>query len=1205
MGCGKKKQEGWLPPDDSPYQAKFEDITKANEEKDMEFFSRVGKADGLAKLLGSSVETGLNQDTQGSGSDSVAEHRRVFGPNKFAEVPPKNFFVLVWEVLQDPILLLLIFAALVSTVLGAAIPEEREKNNWIEGVAIWVAVFIVTLVGAGNDYSKDLQFRKLNAAKDRIQVKVLRGGQQQLVENTDIVVGDVMVLDTGDKVVADGIVIDSQGLTLDEASLTGESDPMKKNTVNDPWVMSGTQVTEGSGHVLVVAVGVNSTWGKTMALVSEAGDDETPLQAKLTVLAAAIGYCGFAVAVCCFIAQLIQWCVKNNGFPISQINDDGPVQFFLYAITIIVVAVPEGLPLAVTISLAYSMKKMMKDNNFVRVLAACETMGGATAICSDKTGTLTENRMTVVAGWFCGRMFDTCPTAADLDPVVLEQLCMNCALNAKAFIIKNENGKMDFVGNRTECALLLFMDRELGSSYDAYRHQHEKNMVKLYGFSSAKKMASVLMRLPDTLRLYNKGAAEWVLKRCVKCHTQNGIVPMTEQLRQELLDSVTKMAKSGLRCICLSYADFAIDDPNRPEDFFEEADNVDDNLTCLGVVGIKDPVRKEVPDAVKTCKRAGITVRMVTGDNIHTAQHIARECGILYDMGPGEPEHVAMEGPVFREMLKDPDFMALREKMNDTKDPTHQDALEEMQEKINHVRVLARSSPEDKLQLVRLLKELGHVVAVTGDGTNDAPALKESDVGLAMGIAGTEVAKEAADIVIMDDNFSSIVKSVLWGRSVFANIRKFLQFQLTVNFVALITAFIGAVIGGHEPLNVLQLLWVNLIMDTMGALALATEDPRPELLLQRPNGRTEYLINRKMGKHIVVQGCYQMLWMFLCLYLLPMGPKGLEQYYVPNEGEYYASQCGEKAGEYFDDNPGMVYNPALNASAQPNNMTLPFQTKEYAVNFTCSVLSACNMPYTAGMFGSEYQFGNGSCVPLVAWNAWNASAVMPIDDRMTAICAGPYTNTTIANGGNVTTGCLQNDWSIGVIDKMDDEHNEWEADEYKRPLSLLFNIFICTQVANEINARRINDEYNMFEGFFDNWIFIFVIAITMGLQAIIINFLGMFFKVEPLDWEEWLVSLAIGTGAWPLSFLTRFVSRNLECCIRFEANHPPEIDDPALRNEIQAADPHHKPVPAPEHHHHNTIANGNGNGNGKANGSESNGVAPKPMDVESGNGVAK
>lgn len=354
----------------------------------------------------------------------------------------------------------------------------------------------------------------------------------------------------------------------------------------------------------------------------------------------------------------------------------------------------------------------------MRVLAACETMGGCTNICSDKTGTLTENRMTVTEGWFAGKKFDACPAPGDISGELLKELQTNIALNSKAFLMEGEKGKIEFVGNRTECALLMLM-RQWGEDYVAWRANRAADLVQLFGFSSARKMASVLVKREGKYRNYNKGAAEWVLKLCTSVMTESGAsVPLSDAAREELYGVVTAMASRGLRCICLSYVDWPIE--GKPAEFFQSSENLDVGLTAMAIVGIKDPVRKEVPDAVYTCQLAGITVRMVTGDNIHTAKHIARECGILTDEG------VALEGPVFRTM-PDSELLPLL--------PTLQ--------------VLARSSPEDKLMLVRKLKGLGNVVAVTGDGTNDAPALKESDVGLAMGIAGTEVAKEAADIVIL------------------------------------------------------------------------------------------------------------------------------------------------------------------------------------------------------------------------------------------------------------------------------------------------------------------------------------------------------------------------------------------------------------------------------------------------------------------------
>ena len=699
-----------------------------------------------------------------------------------------------------------------------------------------MAVLVVSLVASGNDYQKDLQFRKLNAQKERVEIKVVRAGVEQLVLNTDLVVGDVVRLITGDKVAADGVLLAAQGLVIDEASLTGESDPIKKSVERSPWVRCGTQVSEGSGTLLVTAVGVHSEWGRTMAMVvGETGD--TPLQEALTVLAAAVGKVGLGVGVLCFTVLLIRWCVENRGFPIKQFAE-GPLRFFIFAVTIIVVAVPEGLPLAVTISLAYSMRKMMKDNNFVRVLAACETMGGATAICSDKTGTLTENRMTVVAARLGGvgaTLARPPPPRESLDPDLATHLELNCALNSKAFLLEPKDkaaaaaeeaaaaaaagGKakkkkkeakagsggaagvaaaaatlntssdgVGFVGNRTECALLMLL-RGWGTPYKALRDANAGRVVREYDFSSERKMASVLVRHPDpgpaakgACLLYAKGAAEIVVRRCVAAYAPGGAppTPLDDAARDALIEEVTGMAATGLRTICLAQKEVpaSVLGPGgaAPEKPFEEG------LTLMGIVGIKDPVRPEVPAAVATCQDAGITVRMVTGDNIHTAQHIARECGIFTEGG------LSMEGPTFR-ALPEAELVAL----------------------LPRLQVLARSSPADKLVLVRTLKGMGEIVAVTGDGTNDAPALKESDVGLAMGIAGTEVSKEAADIVILDDNFSSIVKAVMWGRSVFANIRKFLQFQLTVNFVALVVAFVAAVTNGETPLNVLQLLWVNLV----------------------------------------------------------------------------------------------------------------------------------------------------------------------------------------------------------------------------------------------------------------------------------------------------------------------------------------------------------------------------------------------------------
>ena len=866
----------------SPYGVTPAQLEELNELKeDVSILEDMGGIDGVAEKLRIALEKGID-------SSSVETRRGVFGTNVLPQVPPKSFFFLWFQNLKDPIIIMLMAAALVSTVLGVAVPEERDQNAWTEGVAIWVAVAVVSLVGAGNDWSKDRSFQKLNAQKDVIDVKVLRDGVECLVLSTEVVVGDIVMLDTGDKVVADMVVVQTFGLQTDESSLTGETEPVKKGAdEGDVWLRSGSQVSEGSGRALVLAVGPNSEWGKTITLVTrESGP--TPLQEKLGVLASAIGKIGLFVAIICFLVLLIRWIVENKGWPWNQFAT-GPLEFFIFAVTIVVVAVPEGLPLAVTISLAYSMNKMVKDNNFVRVLAACETMGGATAICSDKTGTLTENKMTVVKTVISATQRDAVPNRGAVPDHVARSIVLNSSLNSKAFLTPpDDNGVVGFVGNRTECALLVML-QAWDIDYATVREEEQQRnaIVQVFGFTSARKMASIILAEEGEEEisgglgagglankrhmLYNKGAADWVLARCSAFYDDSGaLVSMTPSKRENFERMINEMASQGLRTLCLTQKE--IQASALP---FKEPPEFDLNL--VAIVGIKDPVRPEVPEAVKICQKAGIKVRMVTGDNIHTAKHIAEECGIMTEHG------LAMEGPEFRLLTN-----------------------EQLMEVIPRMDVLARSSPEDKYRLVKTLKALGEVVSVTGDGTNDAPAMKEADVGLAMGIAGTEVAKEAADIVILDDNFTSIVKSCMWGRCVFSNIRKFLQFQLTINLVALIVAFVAAVSTGQTPLNVLQLLWVNLIMDSLAALALATEAPTRHLLEQLPHGRNEPLINGKMAKHILSQGAYQCFWLFLIFYGMPAHFEAFKVY--PCEPEETELECSERQEHEQRTTNSLVFN---------------------------------------------------------------------------------------------------------------------------------------------------------------------------------------------------------------------------------------------------------------------------------------------------------
>ena len=571
--------------------------------------------------------------------------------------------------------------------------------------------------------------------------------------------------------------------------------------------------------------------------------------------------------------------------------------------TIIVVAIPEGLPLAVTIALAYSTKKMYEDQNLIRVLAACETMGNATNICSDKTGTLTENRMRVVEGWFHGERFtgleqEDCTVLAN-HTTILE----NCCTNRNTILIyKDEMGeplhRPRIEGNATEGALIL-LSKEAGcvENEDTYRDQlfdvHRGD--KLFAFNSSKKRSSVVVQYPSTggYRLYCKGAPDWVLQDCTHMSMPDGSeVPFTENAREEVDSVMIEMANNALRTICLAHRDFdelPSDWETNPPDY--------EGLVVDGLVGIIDPLREDVKVAVKEAQQAGVTVRMVTGDNIHTAKAIAKQCGILKEGG------VAMEGPVFRTLT-----------------PQQLDSI------LPRLQVLARSSPDDKYLLVTRLNghglpkdqvtweefhaekmkrdpsitfethkntllpgmkdewndtrpDGGQVVGVTGDGTNDAPALKAGDVGLSMGMTGTQVAKDASDIVILDDKFSSIVHAIKWGRSVYDNITKFLQFQLTVNVVALLIVFIGSVAGFDAPLNAVMMLWVNLIMDTMGALALGTEPPKDTLLQRKPFKRSAPLVSWPMWRNILSQSAFQLI---LLLLLLFKGPT----WFDVNEGNY-------------------------------------------------------------------------------------------------------------------------------------------------------------------------------------------------------------------------------------------------------------------------------------------------------------------------------
>ncbi len=801
---------------------------------------------------------------------------------------------------NDKVLLLLTAAAIISLALGLyqtfGIKHKpgEPKVEWIEGVAIIVAIAIVVIVGAANDWQKERQFVKLNRKKEDRTVKVIRSGKMREVSVYDVLVGDVVNLEPGDMIPVDGILIQGHGIKCDESSATGESDLLKKTPGDeafravekhenlkkiDPFILSGAKVSEGVGTFMVTNTGIHSCYGRTMMSLRE-DPEETPLQQKLNVMATYIAKLGGAAALLLFVVLFIEFLAHlkgNHGTPAEKAQTF--LNILIVAVTVVVVAVPEGLPLAVTLALAFATTRMLKDNNLVRLLQSCETMGNATTICSDKTGTLTQNKMTVVAGSlgtalrFGDHKLKTSEPSAPLDdgskgkapiesPIerpndvsatefvsviskdVKELLQQSIIQNTTAFE-GEPGGPEPFIGSKTETALLGFARDHLGMS-DLAQERSNANIVQVIPFDSAIKCSAAVSKLDDgRYRLYVKGASEILLAKCNRIVTDAAKelmeAPLTEDHRDALEQVIATYASRSLRTIGLVYRDFeswppsdsrkSKDDPTQAN--FEDIFN---KMIFLAVVGIQDPLRENVREAVKDCQHAGVYVRMVTGDNVMTARAIAQDCGILV------PGGIVMEGPTFRRLSK-----------------------KDMDAIIPKLCVLARSSPDDKRRLVKRLKELGETVAVTGDGTNDAPALKTADVGFSMGIAGTEVAKEASAIILMDDNFGSIVKALLWGRAVNDAVKKFLQFQITVNITAVMLTFVSAVSNKDQSsvLTAVQLLWVNLIMDTFAALALATDPPTRSLLDQKPTPKSAPLITLTMWKMIIGQAIYQLVVTFI------------------------------------------------------------------------------------------------------------------------------------------------------------------------------------------------------------------------------------------------------------------------------------------------------------------------------------------------------
>ena len=1014
------------------------------------------------------LETGLNTSfSHGIHSDSIGPRATAYGDNQKKKVRIKTFFELCVEASKDLILIILFFAGIISIAINMVMEEEK-AFAWIEGFAIILAVVIVIVVTAANDLKKEREFQKLNEEAESGKYITMRrdGVEDDTKKLSDVLVGDVVLLKTGMEIPADGVVIEAYSLQIDEASMTGETKPMKKevlekclnkkrelekegienishHAIPSVVVMAGTKVLTGTGVLLIINVGKNSSIGKIQEIMTSGEDELTPLQLKLEKIARDIGYFGLISAVIIFIVLIIRLIIDG-------VRDDWShegifyareiLEFFLISITILVVAIPEGLPLAVTLSLAFSVGKMMEDKNLVRRMQACETMGGANIICSDKTGTLTQNVMFFTHFWngketvvYDDKTEQPTPLEDFIEKGAIDNFCDTIVCNS----VEDPTKKS---GNPTELAIVRYL-HQTGFEVISYRNTVDK--IFQAPFSSDRKRMSTIAKGKDgKTYVFIKGASEYITQISEKfLELETGKSrSMNDDLRGDIDSAIDRMANQALRTIGLAYKEVnleKLDLENKDERGIFEWEK--SGFTLVGICGIKDIIRKNVHISIQQCHTAGIDVKMVTGDNLITAKAIARNIHIIDDKN--EDTAIVMEGPDFLrriggvvcenciekdecECVKNPKEL---EKPENKGKQIRKDTIQNQAEfdKIwRDLVVLARSRPEDKYALVIGLKERENVVAVTGDGTNDAPALSKANVGFAMNIAGTEIAKQAADILIMDDNFSSIVQAVKWGRNIYDSIRKFLQFQLTVNVVAVITTFISAVVLQEAILSAVQMLWVNLIMDTLAALALATEPPTDELLKRHPHGKNDYIISPLMMKHVLGQALFQIIILLVVVFI---GEKflvdiiGGRQLINPNESFILPGRKYTKAWELFHE-------------------------------------------------GESFQHVNDQL-----------GYPFPIDTNL--------------------------------------------HEKYSVHYTYIFNIFVCMQLFNLINSRIIDDRLNVFSRICSSSYFIMIFIIIVIGQIIFVTFLGpairvAFWGVDPVGW---IICIVIGAFSLLVSFILKFI----------------------------------------------------------------------------------
>ena len=1085
-------------------------------DEEIQMLQRWGGERGLEAKLQTSLETGLDMQKE----SLLAARIRYFDKNSKYKPELPHFCSFVWDALKDAMLRILILAAFVQIVLGASPLAENPSKDWIEGVALCVAISVVTLSGSTVNYKKEKQFKELNdQSGNMVEFTVKRNGITSRILEENILVGDLVKIDYGNIIPADGIILSANDIKVDESALTGESDLMEKDSIEkclyvsdkvssiggelnshkkhhlvpSPVVISGSLLKQGQGWMLVLAVGQYSEKGKIQLQIiqnQEADDSKTPLEFKLEKIAEDIGWFGVGSAVLTLIVLFINFGLEFKEEDTKIVSNDDEedsvtgrvMKIILLCIAIVVVAIPEGMPLAVTLSLAFAVKRMMNENCLVRKMHACETMGNANYICSDKTGTLTQNKMFINFLYDGAKSIDLRPLIDNTDKETkiselirnsdyFEEFKVTTILNLEVEI--NEEGQVVNYSNTDFAFIDMFT--KTGDNLLVIRNRFlpsDPSLMRKFPFNSSRKKMTTFLKhelFPTGYRVYMKGAAEIILDSCN--YYLNPETSSVEELTIEVRTKISKQIKDygqmALRNICVSYKDIdaiKYDSWNLTDndgDYLQEKEG----FVFVAIAAIRDILRPGVEEAVSICKKAGINVVMITGDNYDTACAIASDCNIVEKAE--SYEGIAITGKDFYEAIggitcttcsskvescncprteKEAETRGLKAKDIRLEKITNMEAFKSI---MTNLKVIARSRPDDKYALIVGLKSMDNIVSVTGDGTNDAKALSKSDVGFSMGIMGTDIAKDAADIIIMNDNFASIVSAIKWGRNIFDNIRKFIVFQLTVNICSVILVFITASVGNETPIEAIQMLWLNLIMDSLGSVSLATEPPHDRVFERKPYPKNESIISTIMWKHILFQSFVLFAVCFL-LYLYAFK-------FIP-EDEHYRVEEIKLIYSCYGIFPG---HDGTNPNEQEDLLLLA---------------------------GNELEWSNSI--------------------------------------GKVAGGiCGHYDKSSNSLSALRHYKNKWGNTAH---MTVVFNVFCLWSLLNQVNSRVIDDSYNIFYRIEKNKIFMIILTIEIAFQSLLVQFGASAFKVaeKGLTSKQWFICIGIALLTYPISLLIKLLPLN-------------------------------------------------------------------------------